>query len=106
MSPELAQVLNQPFVFKRLTQHSGMSLPHQFVENMKKFPAGDLLAVKRNFARHKVPECQAGLLLECPDEDGPHVLLLDWALLDTQGLGHSLQLVKLKLLPLRLNADQ
>ena len=106
MSPEFAQVLNQSFVFKSLTQHSGMSLPHQFVEHMKKLPAGDLLAVKRNFARHKVPECQTGLLLKCPDEDGPHVLLLDWTLLDTQSLGHGLQLVKLELLPLRLDADQ
>ena len=99
-----AQVLNQSLVLESLTQHSRMSFSHQFVEDVEELPAGDLLAMQRHFARHDVPEGGAGLLLKCPYEDCPHVLLLDWTFLDTECLGHRLQLVKLELLSLSLDA--
>ena len=54
--------------------------------------------MQRSFAGNQIPECCTGLMLESPNEDGSHVLLLDRTFNDTESLGHSIGLIKLKLL--------
>ena len=102
VSPELSKVLDQSFVLVRLTEGDLVTLPKEFMQNMKKFPADDWIAVERSFAGDKTPEGVAGLLLECTDEDCSHVFLFHWTLNSGESLGYGIGLFVLKLFPLSL----